>query len=363
MSIAVKELRRRPAGFLPAGGALTLLVLLLLVLGGFLDGLTLGATGAYRAQEGNLLVFDADSELQLARSRITPDVRDAVAAVDGVAAVGTLGSTATTTAIPGRDQLLDVVVFGYERDTDVLPGPPSDGAAVVDRRLLELADVTEGEVLEVGPEPIEIVVESFVGDVSQGSPTIWVDPATWRRVASSANPAGALPEQVVPVLVVMPATGVDLQELADRVEGTADVDAVTATEAIDALPVVTQQATTFQGIIAVTFVVTLIVVALFFALLTLERERLYAVLKAVGASTGELVSGVAAQALLIALGALVVGGALAAGLVAVLPVELPVQLEPGRMVQVAVGTVITALLGGLFTLRRLLRIDPATAIG
>ena len=41
-----------------------------------------------------------------------------------------------------------------------------------------------------------------------------------------------------------------------------------------ALPVVQQQSSTFEGIIGVTFVVTLMVVALFFTLITLERVGL-----------------------------------------------------------------------------------------
>ena len=141
------------------------------------------------------------------------------------------------------------------------------------------------------------------------------------------------------------------------------MEALTVDELVDALDVVQQQASTFQGIIGVTFVVTLLVVALFFALLTLERVRLYAVLKAVGARTLDLVVGVAAQAVGVAAGAVVLGGALAVGFVAVLPPDLPVQLVPGRAVIVVVGTMVTALAGGLLTLRRLVRVDPAQSLG
>lgn len=41
MRIALKELLRQPGRFVPVGVALTLLVMLLVVLGGFLDGLEL----------------------------------------------------------------------------------------------------------------------------------------------------------------------------------------------------------------------------------------------------------------------------------------------------------------------------------
>ena len=51
MRLALRELRRRFRKFLPTTAALALLVVLLLMLGGLLDGLFLGSTGALRAQQ------------------------------------------------------------------------------------------------------------------------------------------------------------------------------------------------------------------------------------------------------------------------------------------------------------------------
>lgn len=363
MRLALRELRRRPGRFGPVGGALTLLVLLLLVLGGFLDGLTLSQTGSYRAQEGRLFVLDEDADLQLGRSRVGTDVRDTVSSVDGVAAVGALASTSTTAGVAGAGDLEDVVVLGYELGTEVLPAPPGGGEVVVDERLADLVAVEVGDTLLVGPDELELEVASFVDDVSEGAATLWVSVDAWRAVDGAASPTAGLPDDVVEAFVVAPADGVSLDALAVAIEDAAPVRAATVDEVVGALDVVVQQAATFQGIIGVTFVVTLLVVALFFALLTLERVRLYAVLKAVGARTRDLVTGVAVQAVGVASVALLVGGALAVAFVTVLPADLPVQLEPSRVLQVAVGTVLTALVGGLLTLRRLLRVDPAQALG
>ena len=58
MTIALRELLRRPGRFAPVVAALSLLVLLLVVLGGFLDGLSLNQTGALRAQGQAAFVLD-----------------------------------------------------------------------------------------------------------------------------------------------------------------------------------------------------------------------------------------------------------------------------------------------------------------
>lgn len=364
MRTALRELLRRPGRFLPVGVALTLLVVLLVVLGGFLDGLELSQTGSYRAQGQRLWVLDEGAERQLGRSRLGPGVRDVVAGVDGVAGVGSLSSTVTTASRAGTGELADVVVLGYELGTSVLPAAPADGAAVVDARYDDVASVAAGDTLQIGPEAVPVEVVELVGDVSEGAPTVWLNPADYRRIAVSANPAGALPAGATQALLVEVADGVDPTRVAEQIdEATGTTDTATTDEVVGALEVVTQQSATFAGIIAVTYVVSLLVVVLFFVLLTLERTRLYAVLKALGGQSRDLLAGLAVQALGIALGAVVAGGLLAVLVVALVPADLPLQIEPVRLGQIAGGTLVTALLGSLLTLRRILRIDPAQAIG
>ena len=50
MRLALRELRRRPNRFVVATAILTLIALLLMFLGGLLDGLEAGSTGALRQQ-------------------------------------------------------------------------------------------------------------------------------------------------------------------------------------------------------------------------------------------------------------------------------------------------------------------------
>ncbi len=353
MSIAVRELRRRFGQFLPVLVAMTLLVVLLVVLGAFLDGLSRNQTGVLRAQGDRLLVVSADADLAPGRSALPDDAIEALGAVDGVDDVGRLSTVATTAAREGN--INDVVVVGYDLATDVVPAPPADGEAVVDGALAELVDLEVGDTVVVGPDDRELVVSAFVGDVSQGAPTIWVGADAWREVAAAVDPTQPPATQAAVV-------GGDVApgDLADAV---ANTDVATVDEVIAADDVVTQQSSTFQGIIAVTFVVTLLVVALFFVLLTIERVRLYAVLKAVGARTRDLVAGLAVQAIAIALLAVLLGIGLGIGLTLLVPPDLPLVIVPARLAVLAVATVVVAVLGALGTLRRILRIDPADAIG
>ena len=106
------------------------------------------------------------------------------------------------------------------------------------------------------------------------------------------------------------ADGVDADRLAAEIDdaaGGAHRDAVHH-EAIDAIPGVRQQRSTFNQIIGVTIAIAAVVVALFFALLTVERLALYGVLKAIGARSRTLFAGLVAQAVVVTTAASIVAG-------------------------------------------------------
>ncbi len=361
MNLATKELRRQPRRFGAVGVALTLLVVLLVVLGGFLDGLERSQTGVYRAHEGMLIAFADDADRQVQRSEVAASVAEGAAGVDGVAAVGGFDRAFTVAAVDG--ELVDIVLIGHDLATDRIPAPSTGAEVVVDAQLEAQSGVAVGDSIGLGGGgSASVDVVEVIDDLTQGAPTVWTTTERWRELVSAVNPAGVPAEGGHQALVIALDDGADLDAVR---AGLAELglDAVTPAEAVEALDVVQQQSSTFSGIIGVTFVVTLLVVALFFALLTLERVDLYAVLKALGASSGELLRGVSIQAAAVSAVAVALGMALALGFVAVLPPELPVRLQGARLFQIAVGTVLTAVIGSLFTARRLLRVDPAEAIG
>lgn len=116
MKLALRELRRRPGRFSAAGLILTLIALLLMFLGGLLDGLIRSSTGAMYALDGDVVVYTASAEDSFLRSRIEPTLRSTVDGVDGVASSAGIGvvQLGARLADKGPRDLLDVVVFGTE---------------------------------------------------------------------------------------------------------------------------------------------------------------------------------------------------------------------------------------------------------
>lgn len=361
-----RELRRRPSRFIVATIVLSFLATLLLFLGGLLDGLYLGSTGAIRAQPGDVIVFSSSARDSFLRSRITGELRTAVEATPGVEQVGGIGFVLLGAQVPGETELADVAVAGYELPPNGVPEPPLDGQGVADSRL-EDQGVGKGDTILVGPAESPITIVGFVDDTSyllQGS--VWVNLTTWHAVQNANRPDAALADDTVQALVVkgdvVKGTDGDLATAIDSRTGGA-TNTLTREETVLALPGVKQQGDTFDQIIYTTLVVVLAVVGLFFSLLTIERIGLYGVLKAIGASTRRLFAGVVIQAVIVAIVSFVIGSLLALAAAAALPAKVPLQLIPSRFVFTFVGLLAAAVLGSVISLRRVTRVDPASAIG
>jgi putative ABC transport system permease protein len=364
VKLALVELRRRPGRFATATVILTLIAILLMFLGSLLDGLIASSTGAIRAQDADAIVYSDTAQASFVRSRIDPDVRAAVEAVDGVTQVGGIGNVQLGARIPGNGprDLAGVALFGYEIAPTDVPAPPPDGQAWADE-VLKADGVEEGMTIELGParSPIEIV--GFVSDTSfNGQGSLWASPDTWREVLGANRPDAQLGSDVWQGLIVR-GDGDDLPARIDDATGGA-TETFTVSGAIDAIPGVSEQSATFNQIIGVTVAIALVVIGLFFALLTVERTSLYGVLKALGAKSSTIFSGLVVQAIAVTAIASLVAGALVVVLDLLIPPgSIPLLVTPTRLVVSTLLLVIAAVLGCAFSLRRVLRIDPASAIG
>ena len=113
----------------------------------------------------------------------------------------------------------------------------------------------------------------------------------------------------------------------------------------------------------VSFVVVGLVTALFFALITLEKRSQFAILKAIGSSNRFLLEGLVVQALIATMAGYALGFGLSRLLALVLPSTVPVAFLPSTALSLFLATFAMGALGGLFSFRRIVRIDPASALG
>jgi len=364
MKLALTELRRRPSRFATATVILTLIAILLMFLGGLLDGLINSSVGALRVQQADAIVYDSTAQASFVRSRIDPELRATVEAVPGVTEVGGLGLVQVGARVPGNGprELASVALFGYEIAPSGVPDPPPDGQAYADD-VLKTDGVEVGMTIELGPARTPVEIIGFVSDTSySGQGALWASPTTWRDTLAANRPGAQVADGVFQALVVQG----DVDDLPAAIDAATDgrTESFTVQEAVDAIPGVEQQRSTFGQIIGVTVAIALVVIALFFALLTVERTALYGVLKALGARSSSIFAGLVLQAVVVTLIAAVVAGTLVVVLDLVIPAgSVPLDVSVSRIISSAALLLVAAVVGCSFSLRRVLRVDPASAIG
>lgn len=204
MRLAAREMIRRPGRFIAATVFLTFVSVLVVYLGGIIDGTVKGGTGALRAQSAQVLVFADRAQAAIPNSRIDAGTRARVEAVPGVTAVRGLGVTQLGARLPGARprELVDVAVFGYELDAARLPPPPRAGTAFADTSLRD-AGVADGMSLLVGPGRTKVTVIGFVSDTAfDGQGSLWTSLATSRTIQNENRPAKAVGRTSQQVLAV-----------------------------------------------------------------------------------------------------------------------------------------------------------------
>ncbi len=363
MNLALKELRRRPGRFATATVIITLIAILLMFLGSLLDGLIRSSTGAIRAQDADAIIYSSTAQASFPRSRIDVDVRMQIESLPGVDEVGGIGLVQLGARVPGNGprDLANVALFGYELAPEGVPAPPADGQAYADD-VLEADGVEEGMTILLGPARTPVEVIGFVSDTSfNGQGGLWASEATWRSTLTQNRPDAQLADGVWQALVVRGDDDVAGQIDAATAGAT---DSYTVAEAVNAIPGVEEQQGTFNQIIGVTIAVALVVIGLFFALLTVERLSLYGVLKALGAKSLTIFGGLMVQAVVVTLIASAVAGVLVVLLDLVIPPgSIPIFVSAGSILSSTALLLLAAAVGCSFSLRRVLKVDPASAIG
>lgn len=373
MRIALAEMRRRRGRWVSIVGAVAFIVFLVLVLAALADGLYVGTTGALINGDSDALVYSTDGRRSLVRSELPVSDLPEIEGVSGVADVGTLGVLLTTATTAAAAEPFDAAVVGHtpghagepKKLVDGRRPEPGEPGVVLSDSSLQAEGVSLGDTLTIVGASQPLTVVGFVEDSRYLlAHSLWVPLATWEALRIEVRPETARLEAFVQAFPILIDEGADVESVAgaiDRAMGSTET--VTTDEAALSLPGVAQQESTFTAIIAASFIVVALVIALFFALVTLEKRGQFAILKAIGSSNVALLRGVLVQALIATIAGYAIGFVLARLLGLALPATVPVAFLPATAASLFLATVAMGGIGAAFSFRRVIRIDPASALG
>ena len=354
--------RRRAA--LAIGGVAASLVLVLV-----LDGVFAGAmqqVNAYmRSSPADVFVAQRDVRtMHMTQSALPPDTVEQVAAVDGVAWAEGLRYTTSILEAPGGGQLT-TYVLGYDTTTGqagprrLADGvPPGAGEVLVDDVAADELDIEVGDTVSLLGSPVPLRVSGLSTDG-----TNIVNTTVYIRTEDFA----ALRGNSVAYVLAGAEEGVDADTLADRIAAALPETTVQTRSqfAAEEARVVRDMAADVMKIVTVIgFLTALAVTGLTLFTATLAKLREYGILKALGATGARLSLGVVTQtAWTIALG-LIVAVALSAAIGTIVGAVTPnvrVTIEAGSIARTGGTALLVGALASLVPLRRVQRVDPATA--
>lgn len=337
-------------------------LLLVLVLNGIFAGAMRQVSAYMRNSPADVFVAQQDVRtMHMTQSVLPPGTVDAVRSVDGVAWAE--GLRYTTSIVDTGDGQRLTYVLGYDVSTGrggprrLAEGePPAADQVLVDEVTASELGIDPGDDVTVMGEQFEVSGLSTNG-TNIVNTTVYVRSADFARIRGDG----------IAYVLVGAEPGVSADQLVDRL--TVEVPGTTAQTrddfAREESSVVRDMAADVMAIMTViAFLIALAVVGLTLFTATLSKLREYGVVKALGAGSGRLTAIVAEQALWsVTLGlALAVAGALVLGrMVGALTPNVTVVIEPGSVLRTAVGALFVGGIAALVPLRRVLRVDPATA--
>lgn len=132
---------------------------------------------------------------------------------------------------------------------------------------------------------------------------------------------------------------------------------------INKLPGYTAQNMTFELMIGFLFVISLIIIAVFLYILTMQKMHNLAVMRAQGIPNKTLVGATVSQSIILVVVGVVIALILMWITAAVLPAAVPMSFTPVIMVAGTLGMLVMGIIGSLIPIRSILKVDPAKAIG
>ena len=368
MFVAFKEIRRSFGRFSLLTMAVALLVLLLLFFQAVAGTLTSGLTGGLESSSADVFVYDVQARGNPATSILSPKVEAEVAAAPDVAATSPIGLSVFTGTVEGSssaDAEIDVQLVGGD------PSGPSVPANIADGRLPS----AQGEALFSGSSfdsPVEIdqrvkvegVSFKVVGTADDAAfnvlPTLYVP---YEDYVAASQARASRPVDVAPSLIgVKVAKGADPAKVARSLTKSIDgIEALDRSEAVAALPGVGQITQSFSILYLLLYIVVALVTGVFFLILTVQKEDALVLLRAVGASSRDVIASVLIQVLVVVgLGALI-GSAVTAGLLALTRDVFGAGLQLSTAALTVGVILVLGLVASVGAVRRVLAIDPINA--
>ncbi|HCY6684519.1 TPA: FtsX-like permease family protein [Staphylococcus aureus] len=349
MFLAWNEIRRKKLKFGLIIGVLTMISYLLFLLSGLANGLINMNKEGIDKWQADAIVLNKDANQTVQQSVFNKkDIENKYKKQATLKQTGEI--------VSNGHQKDNVLVFGVEKSSFLVPSLIEGHKATKDNEVL--ADETLknkgfkiGDTLSLSQSDEKLHIVGFTESAKyNASPLIFTNDATIAKI----NPR--LTGDKINAVVVRDTNWKD-KKLNQELE------AVSINDFIENLPGYKPQNLTLNFMISFLFVISATVIGIFLYVMTLQKTSLFGILKAQGFTNGYLANVVISQTLILALFGTAFGLLLTGVTGAFLPDAVPVKFDVLTLLVFAIVLMIVSVLGSLFSILTIRKIDPLKAIG
>ncbi|MDI1496520.1 ABC transporter permease [Staphylococcus aureus] len=349
MFLAWNEIRRNKLKFGLIIGVLTMISYLLFLLSGLANGLINMNKEGIDKWQADAIVLNKDANQTVQQSVFNKkDIENKYKKQATLKQTGEI--------VSNGHQKDNILVFGVEKSSFLVPSLIEGHKATKDNEVL--ADETLknkgfkiGDTLSLSQSDEKLHIVGFTESAKyNASPVIFTNDATIAKI----NPR--LTGDKINAVVVRGSNWKD-KKLNQELE------AVSINDFIENLPGYKPQNLTLNFMISFLFVISATVIGIFLYVMTLQKTSLFGILKAQGFTNGYLANVVISQTLILALFGTAFGLLLTGVTGAFLPDAVPVKFDVLTLLVFAIVLMIVSVLGSLFSILTIRKIDPLKAIG
>lgn len=349
MFLAWNEIKHNKLKFGLIIGILVLISCLLFLLSSLANGLINMNTEGIKKWKADAIVLNKDANQTVQQSVITTsDVKGAFKKEAPLKQMGVIASKGNSEE--------NAILFGVTSNSFLIPKIKEgkkfnkDNEVVIDQSLKDKGfKVNDIINLSQSDEKLHIVGVSESAKYN-ASPVIFTNNKTMEKI----NPA--LSSDKTNSVVVKDSHWNDKKV-------NSDLEVIGIDDFVENLPGYKPQNLTMNFMITFLFVISATVIGVFLYVITLQKKSLFGVLKAQGFTNGFLMKMVLAQTFILALIGSLIGLILTLLTSLILPKAVPIQFDVVTLIIFGIVLILISLVGSLFSVLSIRKIDPLKAIG
>ncbi|HAQ7664890.1 TPA: ABC transporter permease [Enterococcus faecium] len=356
MFLALNEIMHSKLRYALVAGVMFLIAYLVFFLTGLAYGLAQDNRTAVDKWEADSIVLSKDANSNLGMSMITKKIAEEVEGGKVAYLAQTPG--VVTSKDSTEEGKINVSFFGIDKNQFIMPNLvegkafDNDDEAVGDISLKEEYGLAVGDTVKLSGSDKTFKLTGFTDHAKFNvSPVLYTTINAYQEIRFEKEDTS---ENARINAIVVRGKISNLPE---------DLEQIKISKFINELPGYNAQVLTFGFMIGFLIVIAAIVIGIFIYVLTMQKINIFGVMKAQGITGGFIARSVVAQTFILSFFGILLGLLGTVGTSLVLPDAVPFQSNWLFFGVISLLMLVVAVLGALFSVRTIVKIDPLKAIG